>query len=169
MICNDFRGLEATNPRDKVYGVLGMWQPTPEAHVAIDVDYGKSLAEVYADVVIQAICERKDLFVLRFVNHKHDGNSLEEERAFPSWVPGWDQSGPSFQWLDKSTLSATRYKADIPDAALARSGILEIKGVVFGRMAFISSVLDDGSTSFRSNPVFRQYFIELWLEVTGGV
>jgi hypothetical protein len=165
LVCDDFRLLQATNPRDKVYGVLGMWRGDQNS---IEVDYNKSVAEVYTDVVLQAIRARKDLFVLRFVDHEHDRN-FAENNGFPSWVPRWDQGDSwTFSWLDKSPVSATQYQAETPDEALARSGVLKLKGVMFDRVTSVSNVLDRGSKSFMSDAAFRQSVIDLWLEATGA-
>jgi hypothetical protein len=168
LVCDDFRLLQATDPRDKVYGSLGMWRPKPGEYSTIEVDYNKSVAEVYTDVATQAICDRKDLFVLRFVHHVTDHN-FEEAEGFPSWVPRWDQGSQwGVSWLDKSSLSASVYQAEIPDLSLARSGVLKLKGVLFDRVVYTSNVLDQGSKSFMSDAEFRNGFIQLWLEATGA-
>lgn len=122
------------------------------------------MAEVYTDVVVQSMCERQDLFVLRSVGH----DDFQQSDGFPSWVPRWDRSDPwSFHWLDKSTLSASKYRAELPDIDLARAGILKLKGVIFDRIAWVSDVLGQGSRSFMSDAKVRTAFIKLWLEATG--
>ncbi|KAK7440820.1 hypothetical protein VKT23_016898 [Stygiomarasmius scandens] len=162
MVCNDFRNLQATNPRDKVYGLLGLWRATEKENL-IEVDYNKSVVEVYTDVVLMAIRNRRDLFVLRYVDHDRDSDD-----GFPSWVPRWDRSIQAHMiWLDKSRLSASQFYAEEPDEALARSGILQVKGVLFDRIVSTSGVLKGGRESFMTDAVFRQSFIELWLEATG--
>ncbi|KAH7068499.1 heterokaryon incompatibility protein-domain-containing protein [Paraphoma chrysanthemicola] len=168
LVCDQFNNLDATNPRDKVYGVLGLWRPPSASHRPIEVDYNKSVAEVYTDVVIQAICDRKDLLVLRLVDHDTDRNFGEDD-GFPSWVPRWDRrSRIPFMWLDKSPLSATAYWAEMPDEALARTGILKLKGVLFDRVASTTNVLQGGSASFMNDTSFRNSFVQLYLEATGA-
>jgi hypothetical protein len=168
LVCHDFHNLHATNPRDKVYGVLGMWRPPSAGHRSIEIDYNKSVAEVYTDVVTQAICDRKDLFVLRLVDHDTDHN-FEEKDEFPSWVPRWDRGNRvDLVWLDKSPLSATAYHAEIPDQALAHAGLLKLKGVLFDRVVSTTNVLQSGSVSFMHDSNFRKSFIQLWLEATGA-
>ncbi|KAF5334073.1 hypothetical protein D9758_017662 [Tetrapyrgos nigripes] len=165
MVCEDFRDLQATNPRDKVYGLLGLWRPTEKEKNPIEIDYNKSVAGVYTDVVLMAIRDLRDLFVLRFVDHDHDSDD-----GFPSWVPRWDHGTPqahTFLWLNKSRLSASKFYAEEPDEALACSGILQVKGVLFDRVVSTSSVLKGGRESFMTDATFRQSFIELWLEAKG--
>ncbi|KAF1357514.1 HET-domain-containing protein, partial [Lizonia empirigonia] len=62
MICQSYRIRQATDARDKVYGLLGLWRPRSPEYV-IEVDYNKSPAVVYTEVVLQAIKERKSLIV----------------------------------------------------------------------------------------------------------
>lgn len=71
MLCEGFRSLQATNPRDKVYGLLGMWYPRATSG-SIRVDYNLSVARVYADVVLQSMSEPTGLFILRMVHHATD-------------------------------------------------------------------------------------------------
>ncbi|KAH7061663.1 heterokaryon incompatibility protein-domain-containing protein [Paraphoma chrysanthemicola] len=168
LVCEQFNNLDATNPRDKVYGVLGLWRPLSASHRPIDVDYNKSVAEVYTDVAIQAICDRKDLLVLRLVDHDTNRNFAEDD-GFPSWVPRFDRrSRVRPMWLDKSPLSATAYWAEVPDEDLARTGTLKLKGVLFDRVKSITNVLQGGSASFTNDNSFRNSFIQLYLEATGA-
>lgn len=166
-VCEDFKSLQATDPRDKVYGLLGLWRPASTHEAKLEVDYNKPVSEVYADVAMLAIRSREDLFVLRFVDHDVEYN-FQKGDSFPSWVPRWDRGTSwAFAWLDKSPLTATQYKAEIPDQELAHSGVLSVKGVLFDRVAWASDVLGYGATTFTSNEKFRGYFLDLYNEATG--
>ncbi|KAJ4362901.1 hypothetical protein N0V83_010018 [Neocucurbitaria cava] len=167
MVCEDFRNLDATDARDKVYGLLGLWRPTGTEHASLDVNYGKSVAEVYTDVVLQAISARQDLFILRFVDHETEYR-FDGHDGFPSWVPRWDHGEPwQFGWLDKSPLRASQYAAERPDQELARSGVLKVKGVLFDRVVWTSDVLEQGPISFLKDAAFRNRFIQLYKEASG--
>lgn len=96
----------ATNPIDKLYGILGMLTDARE-NQSLDVfpDYMKSLAEAFSDASWCLICEDGDLTILDYVRHRHwdDSDAYEQNQAllrhdpddqkdrdrhtFPSWVP----------------------------------------------------------------------------------
>lgn len=87
------RGLGATDPRDFVYAHLGLARDQDEVARFIQVDYNKSLAEVYGQVARYVLSTGAAGSAL--------GNLLAsaEERAFegagnreeglPSWAPDW--------------------------------------------------------------------------------
>lgn len=167
MICQSYRTRQATDARDKVYGLLGLWRPRSPEYV-IEVDYNKSPAVVYTEVVLQAIKERKSLIVLRMVDHKSDYDYAEGD-DFPSWVPRWDDSeAGGFVWLDKSPMRACEYPAEDPDPDLALAGVLRVKGHIFDKIVWTSNELAIGSVSMYMDEEFRQSVIQLYKEAIGG-
>lgn len=165
-VCEDFRALQATDARDKVYGILGLWRPG-ENYVPLEVDYAKPVSQVYTDVVLHDISSREDLFTLRFVDHDVD-YEFDPNDSFPSWVPRWDRGEPwQFGWLDKSPLTATQFKAEVPDRELAHSGILSVKGVLFDRIAWTTDILEHGALSLYRNQSVQNRFVKLYKEATG--
>ncbi|KAL8651548.1 MAG: hypothetical protein Q9226_004655, partial [Calogaya cf. arnoldii] len=106
------RATECSEPRDKVYAVLGM---------AIDLsspgdiipDYSKSLAEVYADVVRFSLSQAdQGLQVLDHVTHpaSHWNDPLEDP-SFPSWVPDYRTHGNPSPFRTRITDSRWAYSA----------------------------------------------------------
>ncbi|KAH8651614.1 heterokaryon incompatibility protein-domain-containing protein [Tricladium varicosporioides] len=82
-----FRSSQATNPRDKVYGMLGLAEEAFKED--LKVDYSKGVAEIYADVTRS------------FITHSRNVNFLadcfyrpEEFPDAPSWVPNWTAKLP---------------------------------------------------------------------------
>lgn len=69
----------ATDPRDKIYSLLGMVEPN--SHNSLRVDYTLTWTEVFRDAAIYVIGDRNDLEVLMYA-----GSS---ETELPSWVPDW--------------------------------------------------------------------------------
>lgn len=67
--------FEATDPRDKVYGLLGL---LGERHTLFPVDYGRSVDGVYADFVIHHITTYGILDVIFRSN---------SQRQSCSWLP----------------------------------------------------------------------------------
>jgi hypothetical protein len=87
-ILHRFRAFASTDPRDKVYGLLGLVKNV-EGDVTVDVDYGDtSVSDVYTDLAAAYVELQQDLTILSFVKHRED---LEADLAegVPSWVPLW--------------------------------------------------------------------------------
>ena len=83
---NSFKGLDSTDPRDKVFALLGFVAldgPYPEL---ITPDYVKSTEEVYLDVAKYLILTEQTLQVL---NQRHMRLSTIRHRSMPTWVPDW--------------------------------------------------------------------------------
>ncbi|KAF1836701.1 HET-domain-containing protein [Decorospora gaudefroyi] len=93
-------GFQASNPKDKVYGLLSLVSPRIEVD-ALNVNYNKSVGEVYADTALVVIQLYSRLTAFAHVTHppdydgpgpgdyeKHeDYNGFSEYR---SWAPRWD-------------------------------------------------------------------------------
>lgn len=84
-VLRDFRERDSTDPRDKVYGLLSLAKPQEAA--AVDVDYEKSVGQVYADTVFATIRLHSRLSALAFVSHQE---VYERVQDVPSWAPRWD-------------------------------------------------------------------------------
>ena len=86
----DFRASEA---RDRIFAALGLAKMFIQLEDAqLDLlrpNYHKSISNVFTDATRYCVLERKDLFVLTYINHRCDGPTIAE---LPSWVPVWDQN-----------------------------------------------------------------------------
>lgn len=85
---------EATEPKDMVFGVLGLLPHSPaldQRSSLLTPSYAKSLVEVYRDATLFAIQERGTLWVLRRLTHR--GDEEPDLEGFPSWVPHYDRKG----------------------------------------------------------------------------
>ena len=93
---DQFRMFKASNPRDKVYGLLSMVSPRFEVE-ALDVDYNKSVGEVYADTVLAVIRLYSRLTAFAYITHHTDYDGPKPRHnngksAYRSWAPRWDKS-----------------------------------------------------------------------------
>jgi len=80
-LINKFSDLRASDPKDKIYGLLGLINTT------ITPDYQKSPEEVYLEVCQVWVNEVRDLkFLHRAAKASLPGSS---EKQLPSWVPNW--------------------------------------------------------------------------------
>jgi hypothetical protein len=92
--------FRATDPRDKVYAVLGMAKEGEEldAYPLLRIDYRRSLAEVYGDAVRHLLTtplgSDQEPITLRVL----DKELIDEEglQKLPSWIPRWDYTK---QWI----------------------------------------------------------------------
>lgn len=75
--------LEATDPRDRVFALLGISADAADLHLA--PDYSKSKARVFTDVAM-ALIGQIGIEVLTWCNFTLP---LGEDRLQPSWVPDW--------------------------------------------------------------------------------
>lgn len=78
------RDFHCADPRDHVYGLLGM----PVSHGGYDIaaDYSKSTLELFRDIVRLTLENRKSLDFLSYVQHQ-----AADLDVFPSWIPRWDE------------------------------------------------------------------------------
>ncbi|KAI0391148.1 HET-domain-containing protein [Xylariaceae sp. FL0594] len=82
--------LQATDPKDHVYGLLGI------TSLQVEVDYSdaKSLKDVYLDYCEAAMVavDRKGNLDLFFLRHAGIGVFQQNEAGLPSWVPNYPES-----------------------------------------------------------------------------
>jgi len=83
---SDFRGFQSTDPRDKVYGLIGLVGFGVDGGSMVP-DYEKSAARVFTDTALQMISSTRHLQVFAHVVHHpdYDGND-----GYRSWAPRWD-------------------------------------------------------------------------------
>lgn len=74
---------EATDPRDRVYGLLGII----ETH--LEADYTKDIAQVYREFASTWIDEVKDLNLLLY-SQEHYRIARRSPNPIPSWTPDWE-------------------------------------------------------------------------------
>jgi hypothetical protein len=89
------RSLQATNPRDKIYSLLGIINSKNKSGVAthktsVFPDYAETINKVFIEVARLAISQTQTLEIL-----SHVGRSPEQTAdGLPSWVPDWRHEIP---------------------------------------------------------------------------
>jgi len=83
---SNFRNFQSTDPRDKVYGLIGLVGFEADGGSMMP-DYEKSAAQVFIDTALRTITSTKHLVVFAHVAHHADYDGDYEYR---SWAPRWD-------------------------------------------------------------------------------
>ena len=156
---NSLRRMRSTDPRDKVFALLGFVAldgPFPEL---IAPDYEKSIEQVCLDVARYLILTEQTLDVL---NMTHLRLSTGRPPSMPTWVPDWQLEG-RYRRLNyepsgkKRALKKSRIVSQLvtflPDGKLSAKGFeLDVISEVFNH-----GLLPFGSTLEDSNPAFPAF------------
>lgn len=127
-----FRASNATDPRDKVYGVLGL--ATDSLRDRIKPDYSKEPWEVYAEVTAAIINHNENLDIICQSPwrpfHSNSGKPLD---GLPSWAADFRIDGTVHLFAHRSIFNAGRHNCQVPCRVLDAS-VLVTKGVKIGRI-----------------------------------
>ncbi|KAK2041798.1 heterokaryon incompatibility protein [Colletotrichum somersetense] len=159
-----FRDLAATDPRDKVYGLLGL--VSDEALACFrGVDYRKSVAEVYADVVRASVDSSGNLAPLCHAKHGREYVRTE----IPSWVPRWDTSEDVCSILHGLSVTAWENgdKHGLPGLngfEPTADGRVALSGVRFDSIAWVTDMLDiqHFKEEIPSPEAAKHPFLDIW-------
>ncbi|KAI0006988.1 heterokaryon incompatibility protein-domain-containing protein [Xylariaceae sp. FL0662B] len=83
------RASKATNPRDKIYGLLGLASDAEN----VAPDYSIRPREAYLDLALSTIDRTGSLEILNYVDHW--GYFTQARKPLASWIPNWTLSGLS--------------------------------------------------------------------------
>lgn len=138
----DLRGTKCTDPRDRVYGLLGILDGGQYLDATVP-DYSKSVSEVYLSFVLGYIEKRKSVdFLISCHNHGSEEISISPADALPTWVPDWahPDSGPYKLYHCLSTeIKLCPFQSF---AKYLGRGVLRVAGVSYGTIVEILH-LDD--------------------------
>jgi hypothetical protein len=104
-----FTKRKATDPRDFVYGILGL----VDGDTGIEADYTISVAEVFTRAAMHVIKQEQSLAMLLYNELGRD-----PKNGLPSWVPDWSTS---------SKFSPTSYPEGLYKADKARPLLAELE------------------------------------------
>lgn len=157
------RGSESTDPRDKIYGILGIAvEFEPSGQVVYKPDYGRSVAEVYTTATAFVIRSRGDLACLTLVCD----SSLKNIKGLPSWCPDYSASVPALRDFSDITrtwqLGLSWSDALIPE--VLETSILRVDGCLFDVVAETSTLLKGGPNSPRNHGLSAVFNLAAQLE-----
>lgn len=81
--------LRASNPKDKIYSLLGVATDTDS--LGIVPDYSQLDVQIFTDLARRLFLAEQDLQILEYV---HDA-PISSTDSWPSWVPNWAYTGQS--------------------------------------------------------------------------
>jgi hypothetical protein len=137
----NLRARDATNPRDKIYGLLGLG--VNDVADLVQPDYSSPVEKVYENFVISLLARTKNLDVLSHLTTDRQG-----QIALPSFVPDWtmglskidsDDFVPEY-WFQRPSLLDLYNACNGNEVEFkAEPGVLSIRGIVFDTVQSIAS------------------------------
>jgi hypothetical protein len=125
-----FASREVTDPRDKVYGLLGL--AVGDEIGMVEPDYTSSLEEVFYAAALGSIKRNKNLDVLSYLVG-------ERSDQLPSFVPDWAHQ-PDFMEYERRLFTSDLFSA-------ATDTIARVKEIVPGKLAvtgiFVDTVVEN--------------------------
>jgi hypothetical protein len=89
------RIMRVTDPRDRVFGLLGHPLAVMNGETVVKPDYTVNRGVVYTKLAATLIRETKNLYVLTLVDHESEQSmrhvqwDTSDDARMPSWVPDW--------------------------------------------------------------------------------
>ena len=132
--------LRSTNPRDKIYSLLGIASDAEQLKIV--PDYSKSVEEVYTDAAGKILSLGK----LELLHYVHPQNP-----KMPSWVPDWERAKRhitpyEFRELDKPFSADTTIPAFQSGQSPGDPRVLECNGCIVDSVSSFSDFLTDDTT-----------------------
>lgn len=139
-LLDEGRDYGATDPRDKVYALLGF--PAMQEHAQVVPDYqNKTVTGVYMDLAHRHIRNSRKLAMLSYAEHPPMTGILERDQVetwpgLPSWVPNWSEQ----TYFPTSSLVSILPYADNASHSQPEIGPLEndellVQGWIVGQVA----------------------------------
>lgn len=142
------RDLDATDPRDKIFALLGI--ASDGRHPEYTIDYSQTTAQVYVAYALTLLRQTSDLRLLSACNgsplldHYDDRNYWETKCLLPTWVPDWRRRiYRHVIWIDSynAVYSADLRRALEQPASTTNHLRLRVRGCVVGTVHRTGPVL----------------------------
>ena len=133
------RHFKATEPKDKVFAMLGM----TDSRLSFKPDYQQDLVAVYARATRAAIEETQSLHVFRYVFSRNLNDADMGGHRFPSWVPRWDLRAQPGHARPLPKLLDCCGKTNIQVHESDDVRVLKLDGIVLDEISSVSHVIRD--------------------------
>lgn len=146
------RGTKCTDPRDRVYSLLGLLDERHYLDVIVP-DYSKPVSEVYLSVVLEYIGTNRVLdFLISCHKDSREEVSVSPTDALPTWVPDWAHPD-SDTYRAYRCLTTEKILCPFQSSVeyLGR-GVLRVAGVSYGTIVEVLH-LDDSTSEALSTSI----------------
>lgn len=175
-LLDDGRDLLATNPRDKVYGLLG-FASLRKALIGYEPAYNKTVEEVYIEIALVIIENTRNLDVINFAESPPNIDDVLPSTnpkqlgwpGTPSWVARWDEA----TWFPTSAMCGlTPHKERTGPPAFvissdSQAGILRLHGRRIDEVMYVAPYVqwpdEPGESPRPQNP---QVFLAMWSAIS---
>jgi hypothetical protein len=135
----DYRRRHCTDPRDKVYGLLGIVE-SEDAKLIVP-NYSTSVPEVYEQVALKLLESTKKLKLFSQLYPQGEAGTVATK--LPSWVPDWTShcNHNQFNAINFRSVMTLYYTASAGSSAKIRSikqGKITLRGILFSSCATFS-------------------------------
>jgi hypothetical protein len=121
-----FQNLDATDPRDKIYGLLGLVADRELLELGLEPNYTQSCREIYTNVAA-ALLKQGHLCILSLCQFP------KTQLELPSWAPDWSKPMRStLQYTDNDHMTLIpEYRAsrDLPQALSVSNAVGSLRGL----------------------------------------
>lgn len=130
-----FPSCRATDPRDHIYGLLGMIGPrnigraSPKAH-AIKPDYTKTTEAIFTEAATHILCDYGNTDLLRLVPPKQ----LQRLGDMPSWVPDFSDISEPCNINSYNAPLADLLEEHVHNTVLL--GVLSMRGIIVDTVVY---------------------------------
>lgn len=132
-----FNHFQCSDPRDKVYALVGIVPPQDEVQSLITVGYKKSLAELCMEVSKSCMEGSVGLGVLSYATLEREA---QESLGSPSWVANWTKA-PPYTYLGDRNSSFNACGQHSMDVGFPTPNILAVRGIIFDEIAELAPIL----------------------------
>uniref|UniRef100_A0A8H7K1W5 Heterokaryon incompatibility domain-containing protein n=1 Tax=Bionectria ochroleuca TaxID=29856 RepID=A0A8H7K1W5_BIOOC len=164
-----FRSCDATDPRDKVYALLGIAEKIHDSHDKLPVSYEKSVEAVLWNLISNHLTSTKSL------NFLSDASGLYGPKGFPSWIPLWYETHLEthpYSFLSDALASGYRAGGDTKAQFQFEEGtkLLKCQGIIVSTIEAVGEAYDSNYDNDNVDDPERLYerFIQTkWAKLLG--
>lgn len=135
--------MGATNPKDHIYGLLGMVSDVAE--LGIQVNYQKSCSELYTEITVALLQRQSHLQILSRCS------SPKAQEHLPTWVPDWSIRPKPMIWNPKFDLFSAG-KCNRKQDLEVQGNALRVHGAIFSPVTTLGTAWPEFSTEALKNP-----------------
>jgi hypothetical protein len=150
-----YRSRRCTDPRDKVYGLLGLAE-SEETNIIIP-DYSSPISTIYEQTTLKLIEHSKSLQIFSHISARSMKIDEIATTGLPSWVPNWTSEGSHQQFV-----ALSNRLDDIEDYKVSGGSSAHVKVVAKGKIALRGILLGSCGRLSEPNDSKRAYHFDVF-------